>query len=102
MMAFVPIAVGHARGKAEKPIIALLRERGAWKRETAQPLPDLSKSQRHDLERKVDGGIVRLVAGHRYYLDDDALRDHRSRQLAIGFAFIVVAAGIGAAWLLIG
>jgi hypothetical protein len=46
-------------------------------------------------------GTVRLAAGNRYYLDQDALRDVHSRQLAMTFAFAVVASGIGAAWLLL-
>jgi hypothetical protein len=100
-MAFVPIAAGHVHTKQEKTIVALLRERRALKRETAQPLPDLSKMQRRVLERAVDRGTVRHLSGNRYYLDEDALRDFQSRQLAIAFAFVVVASGIGAAWLLI-
>jgi hypothetical protein len=101
-MAFIPIAAGHVHGKREKTAIELLRERRALRRESAQPLPNLSRIQRRVLERAVDRGTVRLAAANRYYLDEDALRDLRSRQFAIGFAFIVVAAGIGAAWLLIG
>ena len=99
---FFPIAAGRASSRHEKTIVQLLRERGALRRETAQPLADLSRMQRRFLERAVDRGTVCHAAGHRYYLDEDALHDLRSRQLAIGFAFVVVASGIGAAWLLIG
>jgi hypothetical protein len=100
-MAFIRIAAGHVHTKQEKTIVALVRERRALKRETAQPLPDLSKMQRRFLENAVGRGTVRLVVGSRYYLDEDALRDLHSRQRAIAFAFVVVASGIAAAWLLI-
>ena len=100
-MAFIPIAAGHVHTKQEKTIVALLRERHALKREMAQPLPDLSRMQRRSLDRAIDKGTVRVVAGSRYYLDEDALRDLHSRQRAIAFAFTLVAAGIGAAWVLI-
>ena len=101
-MTFIPIAAGHVHTKQEKTIVALLRERRALTRETAQPMSDLSNMQRRFLERAVDRGTVRVLAGSRYYLDEDALRGLHSRQRAIAFAFVVVAAGIGAAWLLIG
>ena len=99
-MAFIPIAAGHVSSKHEKTIVQLLRERGAMQRETAQPLPDLSKMQRRFLGRAVDRGLVRPVAGHRYYLDKDALSDLRSRQWAMAFSILVVAAGVAAVFAL--
>ena len=100
-MAVIPIAAGHVHGKQQKSVIDLLRERRALNRESAQPLPDLSRMQRRVLERAVDRGTVRLATGNRYYLDEDALRDLHSRQFATAFAVAVVAAGIAATWLLI-
>ena len=100
-MAFIPIAAGHVSTKHQKSVIDLLRKCRALRREAAQPLPDLSKMQRRVLDQAVDRGTVRLAAGNRYYLDEDALRDFHSRQFAIAFASAVVAAGIAAAWLLI-
>src|SRR5262245_6350762 len=97
MMAFIPIAAGHVHGKQQKSVIDVLRERQALKRESAQPLPDLSKMQRRFLERAVDRGMVRLAAANRYYLDEDALKDFHSRQWAVAFSLAVVAAGIVAA-----
>src|SRR5262245_60296393 len=72
-MAFIPAAAGHVGAKHQKSVIDLLRERRALRREAAQPLPDLSKMQRRVLEQAVDRGTVRLAAGNRYYLDEDAL-----------------------------
>jgi hypothetical protein len=100
-MAFIPIAVGHTAARHEKTIVALLRERHAVRRETAQPLTDLSKMQRRFLERAVDRGTVRLVAGNRYYIDEDALREYRGRLVALAFSILVVAAGVAAAFALI-
>ena len=99
-MAFIPIAAGHAAAKHQKSVIDLLRERHAVQRAAAQPLPELSASQRRRMGQLVDRDIIRPVAGHRYYLDEDALRELHSRQLAVAFSFAVVAAGIVAAWTL--
>ena len=100
-MAFIPIAAGHAAAKHEKTIVAVLRERRAVRRETAQPLTDLSKMQRRFLERALDRGTVRLVAGNRYYIDEDVLREYRGRQLAIAFSLVVITTGIAAAFALL-
>jgi hypothetical protein len=40
------------------------------------------------------------VAGNRYYLDEDALQDSHSRQWALAFSFLVIAAGVAAAFAL--
>jgi hypothetical protein len=99
-MAFIPIAARHVTTKHEKSVIDLLRERHAVRREAAQPLPELSSSQRRRIEQLVAREIVRLTAGNRYYLDEDALQESHARQRAIAFALAVISAGIGAAWLL--
>ena len=100
-MGFVPVAVGHSTAKHQKTVLDLLRERHAMKRETAQPLPNLSPWQRRRVDRLIDRGVVRLAAKDRYYIDENALRDCAARNRAIAFAMVVVAAGVGAAWLLI-
>jgi hypothetical protein len=100
-MAFIPIAAGHTHGKREKTALQLLRDRRALRRESAQPLTDLSRSQRRSVERLVERGVVRKAAGDRYYIDGDALSDYRGRQLAIGFGFLVIAAGVAAGLALI-
>ena len=100
-MAFIPIAAGHVHGKREKTAIELLRERHALRRESAQALQNLSSSQRRSVERLVERGVVRLAARDRYYIDEDALQEHRGRQQAIAFSFFVIAAGVAAAFALI-
>jgi proteasome lid subunit RPN8/RPN11 len=99
-MGFVSVAAGHSRAKHQKTVLDLLRERHAVKRETAQPLPNLSSSQRRRVERLIDRGVVRVAAKDRYYIDEHALRDWVARNRAIAFAIVVVAAGVGAAWFL--
>ena len=99
-MAFIPIAAGHAARKQQKSVIDLLRERHAVHRGAAQALPELSSSQRRRIGQLVDRDIVRLVAGHRYYLDEDALQEMHSRQWALAFSFLVIAAGVAAAFAL--
>ena len=96
-MGFVPIAAGHVTAKHQKSVIDLLRDRHAVSRGAAQPLPDLSSWQRRRVEHLVDRGVVRLAARDRYYIDKEALRDWRARQLAIAFSTAVVALGVGAA-----
>jgi len=100
-MAFIPIAAGHVHGKRDKTAIELLRERHALRRESAQPLQGLSSSQRRSVERLVERGVIRPAARDRFYIDEDALREYHGRQLAIGFSFFVIAAGVAAAWALI-
>jgi hypothetical protein len=100
-MAFIPIAAGHGHGKREKTAIELLRERHAMRRESAQPLQGLSSSQRRGVERLVERGVIRAAAKDRYYIDEGVLREYRDRQLAIGFSFVVIAAGVAAAWALL-
>lgn len=100
-MAFIPIAAGHVSTKHQKTVIDVLRERHAMGRATAQPLPNLSSWQRRRVEHLLERGVIRLAARDRYYLDQDALQELQSRQWALAFSFAVVAAGIGAAWLLI-
>ena len=99
-MAFIPIAAGRAASKQQKSVIDLLRERHAVHRGAAQALPELSSSQRRRMRQLVDRDIVRLVAGNRYYLDEDALQESHSRQWAVAFSFLVVAAGVAAAFVL--
>ena len=100
-MGFVPVAAGRSAAKHQKTVLDLLRERHAVKRETAQPLPNLSPWQRRRVDRLIDRGVVRLAAKDRYYIDENALRDWAARNWAIAFAIVVVAAGVGAAWLLL-
>ncbi len=99
-MAFIPIAAGHGARKQQKSVIDLLRERHALHRGAAQALPELSSSQRRRMGQLVDRDIVRLVAGNRYYLDEDALQELHSRQWAVVFSFAVTVAGVVAAWIL--
>ena len=80
-MAFIPIAA-HTAAKHQKSVIDLLRERHAVNRGAAQPLPELSSSQRRRMGQLVDRDIIRLVAGTRYYLDEDALHEFHWRQRA--------------------
>ena len=100
-MAFIPIAAGHLATKHQKSVIDLLRERHAVNRGAAQPLPELSSSQRRRMGQLVDRDIIRLVAGNCYYLDEDALQEFHWRQWALAFSFLVIAAGVGAAFALI-
>jgi hypothetical protein len=100
-MGFVPVAAGHSTAKHQKTVLDLLRERHAVKREAAQPLPNLSPWQRRRVDRLIDRGVVRLAAKDRYYIDENARRDWAARNRAIAFAIVVVAAGVGAAWLLL-
>jgi hypothetical protein len=100
-MGFVGVAVGHSSAKHQKTVLDLLRERHAVKRETAQALPNLSPWQRRRVDRLVERGVVRLAAKDRYYIDENALRDCAARNRAIAFAMVVVAAGVGVAWLLL-
>ena len=100
-MAFIPIAAGHVATKSQKSVIDILRERHAVRRGAAQPLPELSSSQRRRIGQLVDRDVVRVVAGTRYYLDEDALHELHSRQRAVAFSLAVVVAGIVAAWTLI-
>ena len=100
-MGFVPVVAGHSTAKPQKQVLDLLRERHAVKRETAQPLPNLSPGQRRRVDRLLDRGVVRLAAKDRYYIDENALRDWVARNWAIAFAIVVVAAGVGAAWRLL-
>jgi hypothetical protein len=100
-MAMVHVALKHRSAKHQKTVIAMLRERHAVHRTSAQPLPDLSPGQRRRVDRLVDRGVVRVAAKGRYYLDEDAVRELYSRQRAIGFALSVVFAGVGAGWLLL-
>lgn len=100
-MAMVPIAAGHRTGKSQKSVVDLLRERHAMRREAAQPLPNLSTGQRRRVNQLVERGVVRVAAKDRYYIDEDTLREWHARQRAIAFVLSVVAAGIGAAWLLL-
>ena len=100
-MGFVPVVAGHSTAKPQKHVLDLLRERHAVKRETAQPLPNLSPGQRRRVDRLLDRGVVRLAAKDRYYIDENALRDWVARNWAIAFAIVVLAAGVGAAWLLL-
>ena len=90
-------AGAHSAAKYEQTVINLLRARQALQRAAAQPLPDLSSWQRRRVDRLVERGVVRLAAKHRYYLDEDALQEWRSRQRAIGFAIFLVTAGVVAA-----
>ena len=100
-MAFIPIAAGHRAARQQKAITDLLRERHAVHRTGAQPLPELSSSQRRRVGKLVDRGIVRLAARDRYYLDEDALQEWHARQWAAAFSFLVIAAGVATAWALI-
>ena len=100
-MAFIPIAAGHRAARQQKAITDLLRERHAVHRTAAQPLPELSSSQRRRVDKLVDRGIVRLAARDRYYLDEDALQEWHARQWAVAFSFLVIAAGVASAWALI-
>jgi hypothetical protein len=100
-MGFVSVAAGVSTAKHQKTVLDLLRERHAVKRETAQPLPTLSSWQRRRVDRLVERGVVRVAEKDRYYIDQDALREWHARQRAIAFVLSVVAAGIGAAWLLL-
>ena len=100
-MGFVPVAAAHSAAKNQKTVLDLLRERHAMKRESAQPLPNLSPWQRRRVDRLIDRGVVRLAAKDRYYIDQDALRESHARQRAFAFVLAVVAAGIGTAWLLL-
>jgi hypothetical protein len=99
-MGFIPLAAGHHAAKRQKAVVDLLRERRALQRAAAQSLPDLSSSQRRRIDHLVDRDIVRVVAGNRYYLDEDALQEWHSRHWAMAFSFLVIAAGVAAAWLL--
>ena len=99
-MAFIPIAAGHVGTKQQKSVVDLLRERHALHRKAAQPLPELSSSQRRRIRLLVDRDVVRVVAGTRYYLDEDALHELHTRQWAVAFSLAVVVAGIVAAWTL--
>jgi hypothetical protein len=99
-LAFIPIAAGRVATKQQKSVIDVLRERHAVHRGAAQALPELSSSQRRRLGQLVDRDVVRLVAGNRYYLDEDALQDSHSRQWALAFSFLVIAAGVAAAFAL--
>ena len=99
-MAFIPIAAGRAAAKHQKAVIDLLRERHAVHRAAAQPLPELSAMQRRRMGQLVDRDIIRLVAGHRYYLDENALGEFHSRQLAVAFSILVISAGVAAAFAL--
>jgi hypothetical protein len=98
-MAFIPMAA-HTAAKHQKSVIDLLRERHAVHRAAAQSLPELSSSQRRRIGQLVDRDVVRLVAGNRYYLDEDALREFHSRQRAIVFSILVISAGVAAAFAL--
>ena len=100
-MAFIPIAAGHVAATHQKTLIDLLRERHALRRASAQPLPQLSGWQRRRLEYFLERGVIRLAARERYYLDEDAVQEWRSRQWAAAFSVAVVAGGIVAAWTLI-
>jgi hypothetical protein len=100
-MAFIPIAGAHTSAKQQKSVIDLLRERRAVQRAAAQPMPQLSASQRRRMGHLVDRDIVRLVAGNRYYLDEEALGELHSRQRALTFSVVVIAAGVAAAFVLI-
>jgi hypothetical protein len=89
------IAVGtHSTPKYEQTLINRLRERQALQYATAQPLPELSSGQRRRVDRLIERGVLRLAGSDRYYLDEDALQEWRSRQRNIAFAISVVAAGI--------
>ncbi len=63
--------------------------------------PSCLHRQRRRVDKLVDRGIVRLAARDRYYLDEDALQEWHSRQWAVAFSFLVIAAGVATAWALI-
>jgi hypothetical protein len=97
----MPVAAGaRSIAKYEQTVINLLRERRAVQHATAQPLPELSSWQRRHVDRLVERGVLRPGAKDRYYLDEDALQEWRSRQRAMAFAIFVIAAGVAAAWAL--
>ena len=99
-MGFFPVAARHLATKHQKSVVDLLRERHAVNRGAAQPMPELSSSQRRRMGQLVDRDIIRLVAANRYFLDEDALQEFNSRLLAIAFSILVISAGVAAAWLL--
>ena len=84
-------------GAAQKRITQRLREMGAVRRETAQPLPDLPKSHQRDVARLIERGIIRKAQPGTYYLDQDALSEDRARARTVAWILAVLGAGLLAA-----
>jgi hypothetical protein len=95
------VAAGaHNSVSFDQTVIRQLREQQAVRHATAQPLTNLTPAQRRRVDRLIDLGIIRSAANDRYYLDEEALHEWNSRKRKVAFALSVIAAGAGAAWLL--
>ena len=98
-MTFVPNSARH-HGTFRQTAIDRLNEAGAVRRDRAQPLIGLSASERRQVDRLVERGVIRRTPAGSYYLDRDGLSDMRGRQRTIAFSLFVVVAGVVAGFVL--
>lgn len=91
MLNVAPV-IAAAVGAARRRVVNKLRDRGATRPETAQPLEDLRRLERRMLTRLLDSGAVREVAPGRYYLDEPAWEASQSfrRRLALIIALVLL------------
>jgi hypothetical protein len=75
---------------AERRVVKRLRNAGATNPNTAVPLGDLRRMEAKRLRHLMHHDIVHKIEPDRYYLDDSAWEDHRSRQRRIGLAIVFV------------
>ena len=101
MTGAVVAAAAGGSAAARRRVIARMRERGAVRPNTAQPLPDdLNRPQRHAADRLIRVGVLRQASPGAYFLDESALADYRGRQRAIALSIAIALAGLAAALLL--
>ena len=86
---FFPLFVVVLLVVARRPI-NLLRKRGAVSPETAQPIDDLSASDRRRFEQWKAQGIIREAAPGRYYYDHAAERARARKRMPWLIGLIVV------------
>jgi hypothetical protein len=95
-------AAGASSASTQKRITQQLRDIGATRRDTAQPLPEIASRHRRMVDRLIARGIVRQAQPGTYYLDEQTLAEARARACRVAWVVAVVGAGFVALMALAG
>jgi hypothetical protein len=95
-------AAGASSAATQKRITQQLRDVGATRRDTAQPLPEAAARHRRTVDRLIARGIVRQAQPGTYFLDEQALAEERARACRVAWVVAVLGGGFVALMALAG